>query len=283
MKNPLVSIIIPCYNQADYLADALESVKNQTYNDWECIIINDGSPDDTQKVASFYLMNDNRFRYFFQKNKGVSNARNNGIKLSRGDFILPLDADDVIDSNYLRAAVECFENDNKLKIVYCKAEKFGIETGPLILPEFSLPNLGKKNMIFCTALFRKSDSEKIGGYDENMKEGLEDWDHWIGILKNGGKVKRLNFVGFYYRIKENSRNKNMNPYERRKLVKYLSIKHADFFVNLYGPFTEIADREKYLKKEFLEILKSKKVVLDIFFKTFFGFMPFGGGYLNKQK
>lgn len=94
--NTLVSVIIPCYKQAQYLDEALQSVFNQTYANWECIIVNDGSPDNTAEVANWWLEKDRRFRYLIQENAGLSSARNSGIDYATGEFILPLDADDKI-------------------------------------------------------------------------------------------------------------------------------------------------------------------------------------------
>ena len=106
---PLISIIVPCYNKAVYLTDALDSVLNQTYLNWECIIIDDGSPDATASIAKEYLNKDKRFKYYYQDNQGVSLARNNGIKRSSGKFILPLDADDIIEPTYIEKALKHFD------------------------------------------------------------------------------------------------------------------------------------------------------------------------------
>ena len=100
-SSPLVSIIIPCYNQAKFLQETLQSVNHQTYSNWECIIINDGSPDNTEEIALEWCYKDVRFKYFKKENGGLSSARNFGILHARGDLILPLDADDKISKNYL--------------------------------------------------------------------------------------------------------------------------------------------------------------------------------------
>ena len=121
-----VSIIVPCYNQAQYLDECLQSVLEQTYPHWECIIINDGSPDNTEKVAQEWVVKDTRFKYIYKENGGLSSARNAGIEIADGEFILPLDADDKISAHYLKLAVKEFEKDTYLKVVYCKAEKFEI-------------------------------------------------------------------------------------------------------------------------------------------------------------
>ena len=93
---PLISVIVPCYNQAQYLDDCLQSVLDQTHQDWECIIVNDGSPDNTEEVAKKWLAKDSRFKYLYKENGGLSSARNAGIKDSIGQFIFFLDCDDKI-------------------------------------------------------------------------------------------------------------------------------------------------------------------------------------------
>jgi glycosyltransferase involved in cell wall biosynthesis len=270
-----VSIIVPCYNQAEYLDEALQSVLDQTYNNWECIIVNDGSPDNTEEIARVWMVKDLRFKYLFQENSGLCSARNMGISHAQGEFILPLDADDIIAKHYLNLAVQSFAKDNSLKVIYCRAEKFGIETGLWELPSFTLYNLSRNNLIFCSAFFKKKDWELVGGYDINMLYGWEDWEFWIAILKNGGNVKQLNEVGFYYRIKSNSMLRIINQENEKKMLSYLSVKHADFFVKQYGSFASMNHALMEEKNNNEVNLKSEKFVIDVFCKRFFGFTIFG--------
>lgn len=275
---PLVSVIVPCYNQAKYLDEALQSVLKQSYENWECIIVNDGSPDNTENIAKKWVLKDERFKYYFQENGGVSSARNLGIENANGEYILPLDGDDKIAKDYIKEAIISFEKDDLLKVVYCKAEKFGDEKGEWILNPFSLYNLSKKNMIFCSALYRKTDWELSGGYDINMDDGLEDWEFWISILKYGGKVLCLENIGFYYRVKEKSRNNQLIDENKKKLLEYLSLKHPDFFVKQLGDFITLNSLLHDTKSIYMKKIKNKKFVIDLFCKTFFGFTIF-----NKSK
>lgn len=279
--NKKVSIVVPCYNQAQYLDESLQSVLNQTYENWECIVVNDGSDDDTDAIMKIWLKKDARFKYLKKINGGLSAARNSGILMTDGEFILPLDADDKIASNYLELAIQAYEKDASLKLVYCKAEKFGAEIGEWNLPNFSLKNLAKKNMIFCSAVFRKKEWQSVQGYDEKMIYGWEDWEFWIAILKNGGNVKCLDLIGFYYRIKPNSMLTEVNQEQGDYLLNYLSVKHADFFVKQYGSFKEMEHQLFILKNENEANLKSEKFVIDLFCTTFLGFSIFGKYRKNK--
>lgn len=276
--NNKISIIVPCYNQAQYLDECLQSVLEQTYENWECIIVNDGSPDDTEVVAKKWVEKDNRFQYLYKKNGGLSSARNAGITIAKGIYILPLDADDKIASNYCELAIQEFINDADLKLVYCLAEKFGDEQGLWQLPDFSLSLLASDNMIFCSAFFKKSDWEYVGGYDLNMVYGLEDWEFWIHLLKKGGKVKRLNEICFFYRIKKASMIKKMDFNQSIFLKRYLSQKHADFFVREFGSFHELNQMILFKDSEFYTKLKSKKFLLDALLHTFFKITFFGNKF-----
>ena len=263
MHNPKISIIVPCYNQAQYLTEALQSVLEQTYGNWECIIVNDGSPDNTEEIAQEWVSKDSRFIYLHKENGGLSSARNAGIAIAEGEFILPLDADDRIGKDYTLLAMKTFQEDSDLKLVYCKAEKFGEESGSWNLPVFSLFELARQNMIFCSALYRKEDWSRVDGYDENMIFGLEDWEFWIAILKNGGEVKCLDEVEFYYRISENSMARTVNIKHKEFSEKYVSKKHLDFLISNYDNLNK---NRKMMKAS----LKSEKFVVNLFTNMFFG-------------
>ena len=273
--NVLMSIIVPCFNQAEYLDECLESVMNQTFQDWECIIVNDGSPDNTNQIANDWIVKDKRFKLIEQKNAGLSAARNFGIENAIGEFILPLDADDKISNEYCRLAMIEFDKDETLKVVYCQAEKFGIENGEWILDDYSINLLAQKNLIFCSGVFKKADWVNQGGYDQNMKDGFEDWEFWIAILKNGGEVKQLKETGFYYRIKEKSMIIDFNSEKRKIAFEYLSLKHADFFIRQLGSFIDLKRDLKNAQFQSYKNIKSPKVAIDLFCKTFFGFSIFG--------
>lgn len=269
-----ISLIVPCYEQGVYLGEALNSILNQEFEHWECIIVDDGSTDLTSTLAKKWVKKDSRFKYLYQSNQGLSSARNLGIKNSTGKYIVALDADDKISPDYLLKLNHTLSNNPDLKIVYSKAEKFGIEEGPLDLPSFSLFDLSNKNMIYCSAMFQKKDWERVGGYDEKMIYGLEDWEFWISILKDGGKVKCLDFVGFYYRIKETSMLKEMDVEKRKKMLEYLSIKHADFFVEQKGSFFELESQIEEVQNKFEEKLQSEKFLLNKLFYRLFRFNIF---------
>ena len=174
MNNPLVSVIVPCYKQAHFLPETLNAVLNQTYDNWECIIVDDGSPDNTVEVANSFASRDRRFKILSQENQGLAMARNNGIAASRGYFILPLDSDDMIDSTYLEKAVDYFKKRPDTKLVYCETDRFGQKEKCWNLPQYNYEDEIWRNCIFCSSVYKRTDYDNTVGYNPNMK-GLALW------------------------------------------------------------------------------------------------------------
>jgi glycosyltransferase involved in cell wall biosynthesis len=236
--NLLVSVVIPCFNQGKYLRETVQSVLSSYYRPIEIIIVNDGSTDDSLQLARELAKLHSEIRVIDQANGGVAKARNTGITDSKGTFILPLDGDDLISENYIKEAVKTLEAKPEVKVVYCQAVKFN-ESGekPWKLKPFSRQQLAKDNMIFVAAIFRKTDAERVGAFSEDMKMGREDWEFWIKMLKNGGEVIQLPFVGFFYRLTAGSKRKKTGTNQKkRERIAYLNAKHSDFFEReLNGP------------------------------------------------
>jgi len=238
---PLVSVIVPCYNSGFYLAEALNSMSAQTYGNWECIIIDDGSTDNSKEIALAYAKKDKRFKYIHQENQGVSVARNNAITNSSGKYILPLDADDKISAQYLAEAVKVMEARPEVKVTYCKAKLFGKKTGLWNIVPYSYKQLLIENPIFCTALFRREDFNKTTGYDKNMIEGFEDWDFWISFLKETDVVYQIPKIHFYYRIKDISRNTELDAIKQKQLRQRIYEKHKELYDKYFSISNVIYD------------------------------------------
>ena len=195
-----VSIIIPCYNYGKYIEEAVESVLKQTFRDFEIIIVNDGSTDETTlKVLKKIKKNYPEITVIDQKNGGLANARNNGIKAARGEFILPLDADDTIEPTMLEKCHNEIIKDEKLGNVYTYVRFFGDENRIWEIPEYNFYELIWGNYIVATNLFRKKAWEEVGGYDENMKNGYEDWEFLIRLGEHGWQGKLIKEPLFNYR------------------------------------------------------------------------------------
>lgn len=248
-ENILVSVVIPSYNQSTYLSETVRSILASDYSLLEIIIVNDGSTDETHTVGKDLALLHPQITYLSQSNAGPSVARNNGISIAKGKYILPLDGDDLISPGYISAAVKVLDSRPDVKVVYCQAEKFGAKNGKWKLKPFSLENLALDNMIFVSAMYRKSDWKKIGGYAEEMTWGYEDWEFWISMLKEGGKVVQLPFVGFYYRTSPTSRRKSVKKEGKRKTIAFLNGKHKDFLYQyLDGPLRSSRTHSKKINR-----------------------------------
>ncbi len=253
-----VSVIIPCYNQAQYLPDAVNSVIVQTYCDWECIIVNDESPDNTEEVYNKLWSDNPKIKYLRKINGGLSEARNYGIHNSLGKYILPLDADDKIGPNYLFEAIAVLDQNSPIKIVYCNAEYFGNMDGNWALPEFKLENMLLFNHIFCTAMYRKSDFLVTQGYDTSLKKGWEDWEFWLSLLENGGEVFKLQAVHFYYRVKVSSMVLNMTEEDRLSIRRTIYLNHFKLYSeNLFSDPISLYEENLNLKRK-CELVENSK-------------------------
>ncbi|MFR9166881.1 MAG: glycosyltransferase family 2 protein [Dysgonomonas sp.] len=255
MEIPLFSIIVPCYNQAQYLSDALQSVLNQTFQDWECIIVNDGSPDNTEDIAIEWCKKDSRFKYLSKENGGLSDARNYGISHSSGKYILPLDADDMIDKRYITEALNVFNRNKNIKIVYCNQVLFGKINKKVEMPIFKFENLFFENQIFCSAIYKKSDYDKTAGYNTNMSGGLEDWDFWFSLIAPQDLVVKLDGYFFYYRIKDVSMLNSISFEKNEKLLLQIFKNHVPLFLEYFNPIRDHIEAD-YYKKRFSDITNS---------------------------
>ncbi len=199
-----VSIVIPCYNASATLGEAVQSALDQTWDDLEVIIVDDGSSDPAT-IALLDGMNWPRTRVIRQDNAGPAAARNAAIRASTGEFILPLDADDRIAPSYVEKALAVLQRRPGVGIVYCKAERFGAASGPWELPSYSIRELAIDNVIFVTSLFRRADWERVGGFNEHLRHGVEDYDFWLKLVGLGCDVVQLDETLFHYRVQASSR------------------------------------------------------------------------------
>ena len=208
---PLISVVIPAYNAGQFLDETLESVLSQTYENWECIIVNDGSTDKTESIAKKWCEKDARFRYFYKENSGASDTRNLGIKEARGEYIAFLDADDLYMPNFLDV---CLENlvEKDVDLVAPKMLEFWDVQNEVIEDEDKKDYLysGKEgialflhsNRITMALLCKKSVMDEVGGFTWHKK--AEDLHCWLKVLFAGYKIYRIDETLLLYRLVENS-------------------------------------------------------------------------------
>lgn len=222
---PAISVIIPCYNQERYIAECLDSLVLQTFKDFEAIIIDDGSTDSSAQIVRRYTSKYPNFILLSQQNQGVIVARNFGIANSKGEYIFPLDADDVIAAQTLEklfAAIKAKKGD----IITSRVQMFGEKNGELKLKSPNKYNLSKNNCLVNSSLFRKSDFEKSGGYDSEFNLGLEDYDFWLNmVLRQKLKIYRIPEILFFYRIKKIKESRNALQMRANSKILLKKIEH----------------------------------------------------------
>ncbi|KAB8143377.1 glycosyltransferase family 2 protein [Chloroflexia bacterium SDU3-3] len=199
---PQVAVIIPCYNHARTLPATVASVVGQTYPSWEIIIIDDGSADGSAQVAEQLIerFSTRCIRLIQQPNGGQGAARNRGIAATSAPYILPLDADDLIDAHTLERMVALIEADSTCGFVTANARFFGEETGIWSGGEPSLERMRFDCRTTISALFRRQAWAAVCGFDEDRAaQGYEDWDFWLRLIEGGWHGTHLPAMLIWYR------------------------------------------------------------------------------------
>ncbi|MCB9192571.1 MAG: glycosyltransferase family 2 protein [Flavobacteriales bacterium] len=245
---PLVSIIITSYNKGPYIKESIESALTQSFTNFEVIIIDDGSTDESRDIIRQYQHRD-QVTIIYQENHGIVYTRNKAIEQSNGKYIVQLDADDLLHEDFLKWTVDEVESDEKIGIVYCQTSLIGEKNGLWDLGPFSLEKQLQANQIVVTALFRKSDFQLTKGYKKDFELGMEDWDFWLRILALGRIVVQIPKVGFYYRILSNSRNPVNNPNRLTDIRKLIIKHHLDLYLEFKPDWITCLEKEQQLNRE----------------------------------
>lgn len=187
-----VSIVIPCYNSAQFLRETVNSALAQTEPHVEVIIVDDGSSDDTSAIIERLIArhSNRQMTCAFQANRGVGAARNRGIAMARGQYILPLDADDLIAATMIESCARVLDSQPETGLVFTDRQDFGDTTGVWVAGRFELERLKYFNQISYCSMFRRHIWEQIGGYRPNTS-GFADWDFWIAAAARGVRGHHL--------------------------------------------------------------------------------------------
>lgn len=191
-----ISVIIPTYNYAHFLPDCIESVLNQSVKPDEIIVVDDGSKDDPAQVIADHFY-PHSIQYIYQENKGLAGARNTGIRAAKSEYIMCLDADDMLRPDAIKEHLAIADPDS---IAQCGLMYFGTQVAQFRPVGATLESLLHNNTVYCNSVFPKKAWEGTE-YDESvtMRLGLEDWLFWIELAIKGYKVKTSDYIGLLYR------------------------------------------------------------------------------------
>ena len=281
-NSPLVSIIVPCYNYGHLLGETLNNILEQSYKNWECIIVDDGSTDNTYTVSKEFAENHKQIRYVYQKNAGLSAARNTGLQHSKGSFIQLLDADDFIESNKLLSQINVFSEHPDSDIVYSEVRYFSSEQQTLrrfSMNEIDMPWMPKVDssnhqllmstlidLNFCVVnapLIRKSVFDRIGQFNTKLI-AVEDWEFWCRCAFQKVNFRFDNSPGTLalVRFHEGSMSKNMKRMYEAACVARKTIEHLIQKMNSQEDASQFFIRNRqeriFLHKSLFEIYSDEK-------------------------
>ena len=229
---PQVSVIVTSYNLGAYLGETLRSVSCQTFTDWECLVVDNGSSDNSLVVAREFAAGDPRFRVEeWTEERGVASARTRGLELACGRYILFLDADDLLSERYMEDAVAALEADPELTLVYGQAQRFGMQSS-WDLPPFSMETMLARNCLYVSCFFPK---RLAVPFDTAFVNGYEDWDFWLTLLEaeDNPKVLQLPYVCFHYRTRPRSRNRGVTDEALTDIRRRLWEKHRSLYARYF--------------------------------------------------
>ena len=267
MTQPLVSVVVAAYNYGNFIHETLNSVLAQTYSNWECLVIDDGSTDNTSDIVKAFCIQDSRFSYHYHSNRGLPATRNVGIHLAKGDFFQWLDADDLLERDKLKKQIEVFELKPNIDIVYSDLCYFydGKPEKLIYSPNFNRPWTLKKSgktqdlikfmLISCVImpsmpLLRRQVVEKVGGFNEDYKF-VEDWNFWLRVFikdfqidyldskntfilmrlhANSMTKSRLNMINGFLKLRKEFDTFDVNTKWKAFNLKFLQNDEIEFFL-----------------------------------------------------
>ncbi len=229
MTSPTVSVIIPAYDAARWLREAIVSVLNQNFQDFEIVVVDDGSTDDTRQIVESFT--DSRLRYIYQPNRGLSAARNTGIRAALGRYIALLDADDVFKPDKLAKQVAILEGEPNIGLVLCGYELID-ESGRVLReekPYLRVPEVDLRTVLFwnpllpSTLLIRRVWLDRVGMFDESLRR-YEDWDFAVRIAFAGCQMRwvRETLLGYRRHQANMSTAAQLVPVATDAAVKFMS-------------------------------------------------------------
>lgn len=258
-----ISVLVPCFNDGAYLADAIASVRAQTCQDFEIVIVDDGSTDPATRSAVDALAGPG-VRVLRTANRGLPAARNHAAAHASGGIFCALDADDRLAPEWFEKALAVLDSRPDVSFVSHWLETFGDERWTWTPERCDLPSLLARNAVNGAALVRREAFEQAGGYDETMREGCEDWDFWLRLVERGHQGHIIPEVLFFYRRRAESMSRVMlDEAAYRRPLQTLVTKHADAYREHLVEVLVAKEREAlHLSHEIAELERKRLIELE---------------------
>jgi glycosyltransferase involved in cell wall biosynthesis len=262
-RRPKVSIIIPCYNHGKYIEETLQSIDRITdKNIYEVIIVNDGSTDEYTNTRLKEFSKTGLYKIIFQENQGVCVAKNTAIANARGEYILPVDADNLLRPEFIDEGLKIFEKNENIAVVYSDYHLFGDKEGVNVSGPFNLQKLMLYNFIENCSIYKKTMINEIGGYDVFLTRiGVEDWELWLRAAFKGYQFHYINQPLFDYRVLATSRQRNLNASKKKANT------YTDYFIEKFAGYYGLNYVDDYFlgkfKPNFMGFLY--KIILRLFY------------------
>ncbi len=226
-----LSVVIPCLDHGEFLVEAVASAERSITEPYELIVIDDGSRQPRTlevlgalETAGYFVVH--------QENQGLAAARNRGIELATGRYVLPLDADNRLLPGFPESAMRILDEDPRVGVVYGDRRELGLRSGEVQVPEFDLDTLLTGNFIDACAVIRKCVWSECGGFDSAMPhQGWEDWDFWISVAGHGWRFHYLPRITFEYKVRPGSMISHCaSPEVGRPLQAYIVERHRELYL-----------------------------------------------------
>ncbi len=241
-----ISVIIPCYNDGKYIEETIHKLKEQTFAAHEIIVVNDGSTDEYTLKVLADLDKASLVKVLHKENGRMSAARNYGVKHAKGNIIVTLDADDYFDNSFFQKGIAILQNEPTTGVVNSYIQFFGNKTDKSKPRGGNAFNFLFSNQCSACAMIRRTAWEQVGGYDESMTLGYEDWEFYIRITKANWQVHLIPEFLLFYRQTDKSTLKNQTHPNREKIIAYIVEKHKDWYAQC---LTELIDQKQVIYTE----------------------------------
>jgi glycosyltransferase involved in cell wall biosynthesis len=262
MSSPHISVLMPCFNHGAFIGEAIQSVLDQTVTDAEIVVVDDGSTD-AATVELLRELRTGRTKVLRTENRGLPAARNYAAQHASGEFFCALDADDRLAPEWFERALHVLEQRPDVAFVSHWLETFGDETWKWTPTSCDLPALLARNTVNGAAIVRRPAFEAVGGYDESMRDGCEDWDFWLRLVEQGFHGVIVPEVMFFYRRSPASMSRLMTESERyERPLRRLVAKHEDVYRNhLIDVLVAGAAESMHLQREMSEMQRDAAIVV----------------------